>query len=347
MRRRHSASGRHRPDGLVGRRVATAPPVRASLAGMDVGILGGTGPAGQALAARLASVGYDVMVGSRSEEKAAAVCDELRARWPDRRLSLEPATNEGAAKSTLVVVGTQWAAAEPTVAVGGRRPRRQGRHLHGQRPGQGGQGAAAGAPARGIGGGGGAGGRARRPGGGRLPARPGPGAGPARPRHGGRRPHLHRPRRGPGGHVGPGPGHPRPAPAVRPARWPWRARWRRSRPCSCASARPASASPASTPRRWGAVLRHRPGRGARLLAGAGRHHVHVRHHAVRRHPRRPRRHLPALRRPPAPAAGRGLPHPVRAQRHRRRRRPAAQGPRAGRCPTSTWPPGRWPGSTPT
>jgi NADPH-dependent F420 reductase len=83
---------------------------------MDVGILGGTGPAGQALAARLASVGYDVVVGSRSEDKAAVACDELRARWPDLHLSLEPATNEGAAKSTLVVVGTQWAAAEPTVA---------------------------------------------------------------------------------------------------------------------------------------------------------------------------------------------------------------------------------------
>ena len=83
---------------------------------MDVGILGGTGPAGQALAARLASVGYDVVVGSRSEEKAALACDDLRSRWPAFRLSLEPATNEGAAKSTLVVVGTQWAAAEPTVA---------------------------------------------------------------------------------------------------------------------------------------------------------------------------------------------------------------------------------------
>jgi 8-hydroxy-5-deazaflavin:NADPH oxidoreductase len=83
---------------------------------MDVGILGGTGPAGQALAARLASVGHDVVIGSRSEEKAAAACEQLRAKWPGYRLSLEPATNEGAAKSTLVVVGTQWAAAEPTVA---------------------------------------------------------------------------------------------------------------------------------------------------------------------------------------------------------------------------------------
>ncbi len=83
---------------------------------MDVGFLGGTGPAGQALAARLAAVGYDVVVGSRSDDKAAAVCAELRARWPGYRLSLEPSTNEGAAKSTLVVVATQWAAAEPTVA---------------------------------------------------------------------------------------------------------------------------------------------------------------------------------------------------------------------------------------
>jgi NADPH-dependent F420 reductase len=83
---------------------------------MDVGILGGTGPAGQALAARLAAVGHDVTVGSRSEEKAAAACEKLRSRWPTYRLRLEPATNEGAAKATLVVVGTQWAAAEPTVA---------------------------------------------------------------------------------------------------------------------------------------------------------------------------------------------------------------------------------------
>ncbi len=83
---------------------------------MDVGILGGTGPAGKALGARLAAVGYDVMVGSRSEEKAVTVCQELRDRWPGFELSLEPATNEAAAKATIVVVGTQWAAAEPTVA---------------------------------------------------------------------------------------------------------------------------------------------------------------------------------------------------------------------------------------
>jgi len=40
---------------------------------MQIGIFGGTGPAGTALAARLASVGYDVVVGSRSKDKAVDV----------------------------------------------------------------------------------------------------------------------------------------------------------------------------------------------------------------------------------------------------------------------------------
>ncbi|MGH9281429.1 MAG: NAD(P)-binding domain-containing protein, partial [Acidimicrobiales bacterium] len=37
---------------------------------MEVGILGGTGPAGSGLAARLASVGIEVVIGSRSKERA-------------------------------------------------------------------------------------------------------------------------------------------------------------------------------------------------------------------------------------------------------------------------------------
>lgn len=32
---------------------------------MEIGILGGTGPAGRGIAARLASVGFDVITGSR------------------------------------------------------------------------------------------------------------------------------------------------------------------------------------------------------------------------------------------------------------------------------------------
>ena len=60
-------------------------------------------------------------------------------------------------------------------------------------------------------------------------------------------------------------------------------------------------------------------------------HVHVRHHAVRRHAPRPRRRLPHLRRAAAPPARPRPRDPLRAQHHRRRRRDPAQGPRARRA----------------
>ena len=44
---------------------------------MRIGILGGTGPAGSALAARLASVGYDAVIGSRSKYRAMEARDSL------------------------------------------------------------------------------------------------------------------------------------------------------------------------------------------------------------------------------------------------------------------------------
>src|SRR5690606_15859048 len=49
--------------------IAFRPPRAAPRYGdaVRIGILGGTGPAGRALAARLASVGFDVVVGSRSK----------------------------------------------------------------------------------------------------------------------------------------------------------------------------------------------------------------------------------------------------------------------------------------
>lgn len=83
---------------------------------MRVGILGGTGPAGRALAARLASVGLDVVVGSRSAERAGMTCQEIHKRWPDHRLALEPGENEAAAGAELVVVATPWDAAASTAA---------------------------------------------------------------------------------------------------------------------------------------------------------------------------------------------------------------------------------------
>src|SRR5947209_6946195 len=81
---------------------------------MRVGILGGTGPAGKALAARLASAGIDVVIGSRSRERGESMCQELREKWPDRDLSLSGGENVDAANADLVVVATPWDAAATT-----------------------------------------------------------------------------------------------------------------------------------------------------------------------------------------------------------------------------------------
>jgi hypothetical protein len=79
-----------------------------------IGIFGATGPAGSALGARLASVGYDVVLGSRSEERAIAARDEIFDRWPGRELSIEAGPNAEAAGADLVVVATPWDSAAPT-----------------------------------------------------------------------------------------------------------------------------------------------------------------------------------------------------------------------------------------
>lgn len=81
---------------------------------MRIGVLGATGPAGSGLAARLASVGYDVVIGSRSKYRALEVRDRLVERWPDRDLHIDAADNEGAADADVVVIATPWDAAAAT-----------------------------------------------------------------------------------------------------------------------------------------------------------------------------------------------------------------------------------------
>ena len=83
---------------------------------MDVGIVGGTGPAGRALAARLASVGLEVVIGSRSAERAQEIVDEIHKKWPDLALPISPAANPEAASAPLVVLATPWDAAAETAA---------------------------------------------------------------------------------------------------------------------------------------------------------------------------------------------------------------------------------------
>ena len=96
---------------LVGERVCEARGM-----GMTIGVLGGTGPAGRGIAARLASVGHDVVIGSRDPQRAEALAGELRERWGDRVASLTAGGNSEAAAAELVVIATVWDAAVPTAA---------------------------------------------------------------------------------------------------------------------------------------------------------------------------------------------------------------------------------------
>ena len=81
---------------------------------MRIGILGGTGPAGSGLAARLASVGYPTVIGSRSKYRAMEARDELLDRWPDLAEMLDSGDNTDAASCDLVVIATPWDSAATT-----------------------------------------------------------------------------------------------------------------------------------------------------------------------------------------------------------------------------------------
>ncbi|HEX3948170.1 MAG TPA: NADPH-dependent F420 reductase [Acidimicrobiales bacterium] len=83
---------------------------------MDVGILGGTGPAGRGLAVRLAAAGLQVGMGSRDADRAQQVADEAAGAWGDRLSgTIVGADNAGAAAADLVVVATPWDSAVATV----------------------------------------------------------------------------------------------------------------------------------------------------------------------------------------------------------------------------------------
>ena len=82
---------------------------------MRIGVLGATGPAGSSLSARLASVGFEVVIGSRSKYKAMEARDALLERWAGRELRIDAGDNRAAADTDLVVVATPWIAAASTV----------------------------------------------------------------------------------------------------------------------------------------------------------------------------------------------------------------------------------------
>lgn len=83
---------------------------------MHIGMLGATGPAGRALAARLASVGHTVTIGSRSKYRAMEVRDKIVETWPDLDLDIHAGENADAAEAELVIIATPWDAAAETAA---------------------------------------------------------------------------------------------------------------------------------------------------------------------------------------------------------------------------------------
>ncbi len=75
---------------------------------MRIGVIGGSGPAGSALAARLASVGYPAMIGSRSKYRAMEARDEIVANHPELGESLGYGDNATVADCEIVIIATPW-----------------------------------------------------------------------------------------------------------------------------------------------------------------------------------------------------------------------------------------------
>ncbi len=83
---------------------------------MRIGILGATGPAGAGLAARLASVGHEVLFGSRAVDKARTAVGELEKEWGDRVSGrLIACDNAWACDAPVVILAVHAESAIPTV----------------------------------------------------------------------------------------------------------------------------------------------------------------------------------------------------------------------------------------
>jgi NADPH-dependent F420 reductase len=82
---------------------------------MQIGIVGGTGPAGRGLAVRLAAAGDRTVIGSRDPTRSRSIAAGLVESWPEHHLSITGVSNEEAAGCEVVVVATPWDSAVPTV----------------------------------------------------------------------------------------------------------------------------------------------------------------------------------------------------------------------------------------
>lgn len=95
---------------------STRPGLPCKSAPVKIGVVGGTGPAGQAVGVQFAGIGEEVVVGSRAIERAEQTVSDLRERWSPRELLLVAGENEAAAAADLVVLATPWDGLLPTIA---------------------------------------------------------------------------------------------------------------------------------------------------------------------------------------------------------------------------------------
>ena len=83
---------------------------------MDIGIIGGTGPAGRGLALRAAMAGTSVVIGSRQAERASEVAADVASRAGAGAGAITGAANEDVCGADLVVVATPWEGTIATVS---------------------------------------------------------------------------------------------------------------------------------------------------------------------------------------------------------------------------------------
>lgn len=83
---------------------------------MNVGIIGGTGPAGRALALRLVAAGNDVVLGSRDVSRSNVIVKDLLNELTESAKSLSPGSNDAAARCEIVVLATPWEGAVTTAS---------------------------------------------------------------------------------------------------------------------------------------------------------------------------------------------------------------------------------------
>ncbi len=82
---------------------------------MEIGIIGGTGPAGRGLAVRAAQAGHRVLLGSREADRAQEVAAGILEANAGLTGSIQGVANEDAAQAAdLVVIATPWEGAVAT-----------------------------------------------------------------------------------------------------------------------------------------------------------------------------------------------------------------------------------------